>query len=623
MSTRLVVLLTGAATSVVVAAVVGAAVAGRPSDVLIAAGTGFAVAVAWVIARRAPASPVGPALAWSTASIALVLLNELVFPGSPWSAGTWPVNLAGLLALLLVFPHGLRGGWPWRAVPFGFAAGTAGLVYCLWGAQEVAGEIVGGDRSPTRLVVGTASMVMVGLCLAVAASSVVIAYRHGDLRERAQIRWLMLAGLLVVILLVAGWAADAFGLPIAVAYGPFISAIVLLIPFAVGVAVIRHDLFDVDRLLSETASWLVTLGCSAAIFALVVSVVSQAVTREADVGPTAAAFVTALALLPLHQFVARVVGRFVNRDRHVALAMVERFAADVRAGRREPEEVEAVLREAQRDSDLRLLLAEADGGWVTLDGTYPIRTDDGFSVEAGGIVIARLILGHDSTRARRRLADLTRAAWVPIEVSRLRMALRTALAEARASHARLAEAAAAERRRLERDLHDGAQQRLLATGLRLRLLQRALPPAEASEVGAAVAELQGTVDELRLIANGVRPGRLDDGLAAALGAMRAATPLPFDLRVEDLPKVDDLRALTAYLVVAEAVANVLKHAQATKVRISVAGLGGRLALRISDDGIGGVSTSSLGALRDRVLNVGGTLEVSSPTGKGTTVEAVI
>lgn len=623
MPPRLTVLLTAAATGVVLGSVVAAAMTGPATEVLFSVGTGFAVAVGWVVVRHDARSPVGPALAWSTASIALVLLNGSVFEDSPWSAGMWPVNLAGLLVLLLVFPQGLRRGWWWRAVPVVFAVGTAGLVLCLWGAQEVDGEITGGDPSSARLAVGTVSMVLVGACLVIAASSVAVDFRNGDGRDRARIRWLMLAGHLVIILLVGGWIADAGGLPIGLAYVPFLSAIVVLVPSAVGVAVVRHDLFDVDRLFSETSSWLVTLACSAAIFAVVVWAVSEAVTRQGDVGATAAAFVTALALLPLHQFVARVVGRVVDRDRHVAVAKVERFAADVRTGVREPEEVEQVLRDAQGDGTLRLALADADGTWVWLDGTRAEVVEDGFSVDAGGVVIARLLLGHDSVRARRRLAALTQAAWVPIEVSRLRMALRSALHETRASQGRLAEAAAAERRRLERDLHDGAQQRLLATGLRLRLLQRALPSSQSAEVEAAVVELQGTVDELRLIAHGVRPSRLDDGLAAALGAMRAATPLPFDLQVDRQPAVDDTRTLTAYLVVAEAVANVLKHAQATQVQVCVGGLDGRLAVRISDDGIGGASPGSLAALRDRVLSVGGTLGVVSPAGSGTTVEAVL
>jgi signal transduction histidine kinase len=235
-----------------------------------------------------------------------------------------------------------------------------------------------------------------------------------------------------------------------------------------------------------------------------------------------------------------------------------------------------------------------------------------------------VVLGWSSARARRRIADLARVAWVPIEVSRLRLELRVALTEVRRSRARLAETAAAERRRLERDLHDGAQQHLLAIGMRLRLLQRELAGTQAAEIDAAVHDLRGTVDELRRLAQGVRPSRLDDGLAAALAAVRATSPLPFTLVVDELPVLEETRALTAYLVVSEAVSNVLKHARASRIDVRVSPCDGRIAVEVRDDGIGGVpGDEPLSALRDRVLSVGGTLRVDSPPGAGTTIVAVI
>jgi signal transduction histidine kinase len=318
-----------------------------------------------------------------------------------------------------------------------------------------------------------------------------------------------------------------------------------------------------------------------------------------------------------------VVGRLIDPDRYVAVAAAQRFAADVTAGRREPEDVEAVLRAAQSDPDLAVALASPDGSWVRVDGS-PATVADGFTLEARGEPIARIVLGRQSARARRRIADLARAVWVPLEVCRLRLVLRGALEEATASRARFAEASALERRRWERDLHDGAQQRLIAVGMRLRLAQRELSGPLADEMDSAVAELQGCVDELRRLAHGVRPSRLDDGLAAALATVREATPLPFDLVVADLPPIDETRSLTAYLVVAEAVANALKHAEATRIAVRVTGQDDRIAVDIRDDGVGGVPPGApLSALRDRVLSVGGKLSVDSPPGQGTTVSAVI
>ena len=493
----------------------------------------------------------------------------------------------------------------------------------MWGAVQVGGEVVG-EPTGARSVLAASAMAVIGLCLVITVASLVRRYRRGDERTRQQIRWLMLAGAAVVLLVLGGWVLEGLlGASTTLAYLPFLLSIALLVPAAVAVAVVRYDLFDVDRLLGQTAVWIVTLVLSAAVFAGVVLVASRLVQHYTEAGPAVAAFVTALVLLPLYRFVNDGVGRVVDRDTHVAVAKVVQFAADVRAGRRPPEDVEAVLRDAQRDPDLTVFLADGSGGWVTMDGT-PADPGEGCSIESGGDTIARIVLGWESRRARRRVADLGRAAWVPIEVSRLRLVLRHALAETQASRARLAVAAADERRRLERDLHDGAQQRIVSTGMRLRLLQERLPEPEAAEVDAAVSELKQTVAELRELANGVRPRRLDDGLEAALLAVRDAAPIPFELEVGPLPDVDDVRTMTAFLVVSESVANALKHAQASRIAVTVGADAEMISITVADDGIGGVPADEpLPALRDRVLSVGGSMGVTSAPGQGTTISALV
>lgn len=614
--------LTGAATAVAAGSVWAGIVDDR-EHLVVGLGACVAIGVGWVIVWRDPRSAVGPALAWTPTSICVVQLSEAAWPGSSWTTGLWPVNLAGLFALLLVFPDGSRGRRLSTSLSVGYLVAGGGLFVSLWGTRQVDGDLVGDGPAGVRLVLGNGSLVLLGLVLLAAAASLFVAYRRGDERHRHQVRWLLVAGVVVVLLLVAGWVAQWQGASVQLAFTPFLAAIVVLVPASVGIAIVRHDLYDVDRVLSGTTTWVLSSVGAAAIFAVVVSVVGQALSNRGDVAPAVAAFVAALAFLPMHQFLAGYVARLVDRDRFVALRAVEQFVADVRTGQREPEEVEAVLRAAQRDDGLVVLLADAGGRWVDLDGD---AADDrgGLRVEAGGLPIAQVVLGHDSARARHRVGELARAAWVALEVSRLRLALRRALADTRASRARIAEAAAHERRRLERDLHDGAQARLLATGMRLRLAQLDLPEAQAAEVGEAVAEIRATVDELRSLAIGVRPSRLDDGLAAALGDVRAASPLPFDLDIEPLPEVSDVRALTAYLVVTEAVANVLKHANASRIGVRVAPADGRLGIRVSDDGVGGISAeSSLRSLRDRVASVGGELAVSSPRGRGTTIEAIL
>ncbi len=617
-------LLTGLATLVLFASTTYAAAIQDWPIVLACATCGVAVAVAWLIVRHDPRSPVGPALAWTTATIALVTAHVGPAADLPWSSGVWPLNLAGLLALMLVFPDGPLDGRLWRFVPWAFGAATAAMVTAQWGGQQVDGVVVGGPDGPWVPPLTALAIVTIGMCLVLAAASLVVRYRRGLGRTRRQVRWLLLAGIVVVALLIAGWLAELVGdASLGVAYTPFLVAIVVLVPSAVGTAIVRQDLFDIDRVLSETTSWLLTLLLSAAVFGAVVYGVSRAVSVGTGLTTGVAAFVTALTLLPLQRHLATFVGRVVDRDRFVALAEVERFAADVRTGRRPPEEVEAVLRRVSDDPRLTIHLARPMEGWASLSGDS-VPEPEGLAIEAGGDLIARVTLGWDSARARRRVADLATIAWVPIEMSRLRLVLRDALAETEASRLRLAEASAQERRRLERDLHDGAQQRIVATGIRLRLLQEHLAPDTAAEVDAAVQELRETVDELRRIAQGVRPSLLDDGLATALLAVKEMTPLPMSLTVEELPEVSDTRALTAYLVVSEAVANVLKHARATRISVSVCALDDRLAVEVSDDGIGGLAEdTSLPALRDRVLSVGGSLHVADTPGGGTTVTAVV
>ena len=614
-------LVTAAASATVVAGVVTGAVEGADLLLVFSVAAIVGVTVGWVIVRRDARSPVGPAVAWSVAAIAAVNLHNVLGSHLPWSTALWPFNLAGVFALLLVFPDGPRPGRLWFALPWAFLSAELGLQICLWGSTQDGGRVTG--SAPTwRLDVGYLGMFVLAATLVLAIASLVVRYRAGPRRIRQQIRWLLLAGIVVVVLLVGGWVAEAEGATIDVAYTPFTAAIVTLVPVSVGIAIVRYDLFDIDRILSATTAWLVTIAVSAGVFAVVVVVISQAISLGGGPSSAAAAFVTALLFLPLQRYVATRVGRVVDRDRFVAVATVERFAADVRAGRRQPEEIEAVLRTVQHDADL-VVQVKTPSGWARLDGTS-ITDPDGFALEAGGEVVAMIRLGWDSHRARRRLADIAKTAWVPIEVSRLGLGLRDALNQAQESRNRLAIAAAEERRRLERDLHDRAQQRIVASAVNLRLLQQRLPADEAAELDATVRELRETVDELRKIAHGVRPTQLDDGLESALATVRDTCPLPLDLDVETLPEVSDARALTAYLVVTEAIVNVLKHADASRVTVKISARHEHLAVEVSDDGIGGIPQDTpLLALRDRVLSVGGTLAVQSPPGAGTTILAVI
>jgi Signal transduction histidine kinase len=212
------------------------------------------------------------------------------------------------------------------------------------------------------------------------------------------------------------------------------------------------------------------------------------------------------------------------------------------------------------------------------------------------------------------------------ELSAMAIANAESRAELMASRARVVAAADQTRRRIERDLHDGLQQRLVSVGLELRAAQVTVP-AQFGELNGAlsrVAEERASMfDELREIAQGIHPAVLSDGgLAPALGALRRRSVLPvaLDLHVErGLPERVEV---AAYYVVSEALTNAAKHAQASVVNVALDTHDTMLRMAIRDDGVGGADPSQgsgLVGLSDRIEALGGTLQVTSPAGKGTTL----
>jgi signal transduction histidine kinase len=210
---------------------------------------------------------------------------------------------------------------------------------------------------------------------------------------------------------------------------------------------------------------------------------------------------------------------------------------------------------------------------------------------------------------------------------------RSAEAELRRSRARIIEATDAERRRLERDLHDGAQQRLISLSLALRLLRSRLassdePDGEAvAAADAAAAELRIAIAELRELARGIHPTILTEaGLGAAIAALADRSSVPAEVRSLPDRRLSPAVEATAYFVVSEALANVAKYASATRANIGADCLGSTLRVEVGDDGVGGADGSrgtGIRGLQDRVAALGGRLTIDSPAGQGTLVVAEI
>jgi signal transduction histidine kinase len=200
--------------------------------------------------------------------------------------------------------------------------------------------------------------------------------------------------------------------------------------------------------------------------------------------------------------------------------------------------------------------------------------------------------------------------------------------ELAASRARIVAAADETRRHIERDLHDGTQQRLVSLGLELRLAQLNVPPGLSeldAEIGRVADELDGAVDDLREISRGIHPAILSEGgLVPALRTLARRSTIPVELDVQAEARLPEHVEVAAYYVASEALTNTAKHARASRVRVAVEQRDGTLQLSIGDDGIGGadpVRGSGLVGLRDRVEALGGSIEVSSAPGEGTLVVA--
>ena len=247
-------------------------------------------------------------------------------------------------------------------------------------------------------------------------------------------------------------------------------------------------------------------------------------------------------------------------------------------------------------------------------------------IERNGRRIAALV--HDATLDEdpELVRAVAAAAAMAIENERLHAEAQARLAELKASRERIVAAGDAERRRLERNLHDGAQQRLVGIALQLRLLQRRLrdDPSAEELVATASDELAESLEELRELARGIHPAVLEHGLAPALEGLATRAAVPTTVTCEPRGRLPEQVELAAYFVASEALANIAKYARASQATVRVWRAGDTARVEIADDGVGGADDaqgSGLRGLADRVEALDGRLRVTSPPGLGTTVTA--
>ena len=273
--------------------------------------------------------------------------------------------------------------------------------------------------------------------------------------------------------------------------------------------------------------------------------------------------------------------------------------------------------------------------WVDADGHAVALPEPGSGraynyVELDGRCVVAMIHDESLSSQGELLAAVGTAAALSLDNERLDAALRSRLDELQASRTRLMEAGMAERRRLERDLHDGAQQRLVALALDLRLIRSKVgddPETAKALLESAGRELESALEELRELARGIHPAVLTDrGLDAALESLASRAPVPVDLEHRTGDPLPEAVELAAYFVVAEALTNVAKYAQASRATVEVARENGGVLVEVADDGVGGADPTRAPACAGwptarRSRRPAGR---SSPKpGEGTTIRATI
>jgi signal transduction histidine kinase len=252
------------------------------------------------------------------------------------------------------------------------------------------------------------------------------------------------------------------------------------------------------------------------------------------------------------------------------------------------------------------------------------------SVDRGGRRLAAIVHDAELDATPELVQAAAAAAALALDNERLKADLRARLEELRASRLRVVEAGYAARRRIERDLHDGAQQQLVALSIDLRLIKSRIGDDDAGTrtlVEGASEKLASAIAELRELARGIHPAVLTErGLGPAVEAIASRSPVPADCEVDVRDRLPDPLEAAAYFVVAEALTNVAKYSGANSAQVVVRQLADELEVRVVDDGVGGASAdrgSGLSGLADRVSAVDGTLSVVSPPGEGTQVMARI
>lgn len=612
---------------------------------------GLAMAVpglllAWRMPRHSIAAVLGGfGVFWSLDALAssLVSLAWLTDRDAWWApAAFWVYARAGaalLLSvqlLLLLFPDGRLPAGRWRVVAIAsLALGLVMPLAFLLAPADALGEdeparvalIEAFDRAPTLplpagvwAVVLAAFPVCLGLSMLGALAVAIGRRRRADPVRSAQLRWLAWSGGVFVAGLLARLLVPH---PV---FDVLLPATIALIGVSVVVAVTRHRLYEIDRLLSWTIVYGVLIAAIVVVDGLLVLVIGTAVDDRAAM--LIAVLAVTLAYAPLRDRLLGLAARLVSGRRADAYGVVSGLVARLeRAGDRQSRlaDLAEAIAETFASRSVRVELGPEDAptGVAQVGERSPGAAV--FPIEYGGRPIGRIELEPGrrpvtSARDRRLLGDLVRLAAVTVQATE-------AGAQLQAIRERLVLAREDERSRLRRDLHDGLGPLLAGVKLRLEAASNVVErdPGRARGILLDAIDGQGEViDEIRRIVHDLRPPALDD-----LGLERAIRQTAE--RMSDASQAVEVRGtlpaavppaveVAAYRIVAEALTNARRHAGARRVVVDLAASGDALAIDIEDDGVGiardAVGGVGLRSMRERAEEVGGALELSSPPGGG-------
>ncbi|HYJ70675.1 MAG TPA: sensor histidine kinase [Nocardioidaceae bacterium] len=616
-------------------------------------------AVALVIGLRRPGNRIGLVLALEALALALAGSTEaygvyalLAEPGSLpggriavlWSDASWPLLFAGITALGFVFPDGHLPTPRWRPMAVVAVGSFAGAtLLSLFSSDPFEAPFTDVPRPLPDLPAVVSSLQMVVLLgllasLVAAAVAVVTRYRRSSGVERLQILWLAYAAWLLPAALVACLADWASSDELSVVTFGFLIAAVVAIPLAVGIAILRYRLYDIDRVINRTLVYGALTACVGAVYLLLVLAFGALAGggRSLAVSLVATA-VAAAAAQPFRSVLQRRVNRLMYGDRDDPYLGLSRLADRVQAST-DTTATLGTIAETIREA-LRLPFAAIDVPGqhgmerAASDGRSGRGDEVVLPLTFGGVDVGRLVVetrdrGESLDPADRRLlADLSRHAAAAVHAVRL-------TADLQRSRHRLVVAREEERRRIRRDLHDGLGPTLASAVFQVdaaRDLTGDVPGAD-DLLSDLRTTLQAAVASIRTLVYALRPPTLDElGLLPALQeqaeGLRATDSAP-SITVDGPSKLPPLPAaveVAAYRIALEALTNAVRHSggQSCSVRL---GLNGGLDIEVSDDGIGcrphrvGVGIMSM---RERASEVGANLTIESgPTG-GTRVHTVL